>query len=100
MKGRAGAFLFIILTFSASLFAQPQSRAALQITLPKDGQLQLTGLFYETAQGKVFLPAELTRKSRAHADVQSQAKMPDGRMIKLSLRKQGENYLLSLSAQP
>ncbi len=100
MKGRAVAFLFIILTFSASLFAQPQSRAALQITLPKDGQLQLTGLFYETAQGKVFLPAELTRKSQAHADVQSQAKMPDGRMIKLSLRKQGENYLISLSAQP
>ena len=64
--------------------------------------LLLDGLFYETAAGRVVLPAGLTAKSQSIRDRQwqSQARMADGRTVTASARPEGSNFIIRLSAQP
>jgi alpha-glucosidase (family GH31 glycosyl hydrolase) len=62
--------------------------------------LIIDGLFYETAQGRVNLPAELTRAVREKSRFEKQIKMADGRVTKISLVPQKQNFILRLSAQP
>jgi alpha-D-xyloside xylohydrolase len=64
--------------------------------------LQLDGMFYETAQGRTALPGELTAAAR---DVrsrlwQAQMKMSDGRVVQITARPQGKNFIVHMSAQP
>ncbi len=64
--------------------------------------LKLDNMFYETAKGRMDLPAELTAKSR---DVRgkpwaAQAKTADGRIVSISAKPEGKNFIMRLSAQP
>jgi alpha-D-xyloside xylohydrolase len=65
-----------------------------------DRTLKLDGLFYETAKGRTNLPAELTATARSTVRLARQARMADGRVIRLSVIPQGRNFTLLLSAQP
>ncbi len=51
------------------------------------GSLRLDSIFFETGQGRTFLPA-------------NGAPLPDGRTVRLALASEGDNFVLSLSAQP
>lgn len=63
--------------------------------------LKLDGLFYETAKGRVPLPSELTAKALINGHLENSAKMPDGRVVKISLKPDGlNNFLIKLVAQP
>lgn len=62
--------------------------------------LKLDGLFYETASGRTVLPAEATAKAKKNGQLESQTKMADGRVVHVSVKPDGKNFVLSLSAQP
>ncbi|CDM64169.1 TIM-barrel domain-containing protein [Pyrinomonas methylaliphatogenes] len=65
----------------------------------KDRSLLLDGFFYETKGGERFpLPAELTARARDRGA--SEAKMPDGRAVRLSVEREGDDFLLRMSAAP
>jgi alpha-glucosidase (family GH31 glycosyl hydrolase) len=64
--------------------------------------LALDNLFYETAKGRITLPAELTAKSQ---DIRgnpwrSSVKMPDGRIVSATAEPERANFTIRLSAQP
>jgi alpha-glucosidase (family GH31 glycosyl hydrolase) len=64
--------------------------------------LLLDAVFYETAKGRINLPAELTAKSQ---DIRGrpwkgQVKMPDGRIVSASAEPERRNFTIRLSAQP
>jgi alpha-D-xyloside xylohydrolase len=56
------------------------------------GQLKLDGLFYETASGRVTLPASITASG--------EARMPDGRLIRLRVSPQGNAFNILFTATP
>ena len=64
--------------------------------------LRLSGLFYETAAGRTALPANLAADSFVPFDesVNAQVKMPDGRLVKLAVTPDGDDFNLHLSAEP
>ncbi len=102
MKKKIVAFLFIsVLLFTARAFAQSQT---LELVLPAknvgSGKLKLDGLFYETSSGRVFLPTQLTASPKKNGQFEAELKMPDGRTIKLSVVPEGQNFNLSLTANP
>jgi alpha-D-xyloside xylohydrolase len=64
--------------------------------------LKLDGLFYETAEGRILLPEELTN---THAVIgarpgKAQLKMNDGRTVTIEITPQGKNVSVRMSAQP
>ena len=92
--------IFIITALISPVFAQNKTAV---IVLPiknsaQPGNLKLEGLFYETANGKTLLPAELTAKAGKNGQKEAQTKMSDGRTIKLSVMPDGQNFNLSLTA--
>lgn len=64
------------------------------------GALRLDGLFFETAQGRTALPAQLTEKMKASGQFENQIKLADGRIVKISVKPDGANFNINLSAQP
>src|SRR5580704_4571657 len=62
--------------------------------------LRIDGLYIETLQGHIALPAALIATPQKNGAIEGQAKMPDGRVIKLSVTPDGENFTVHLSAQP
>ena len=55
----------------------------------------IDGMFYETKQGRVLLPlTELATNRR----LEHQFKMPDGRTVKLSVKRDDDDYLVNLRA--
>ncbi len=68
---------------------------------PQDGQpaaLRLDGLFYETSEGRVSVPADLVVKGRAA--LEGQAQMPDGRVVTISVKPKGDSFTIELGAEP
>ncbi|MBN1360850.1 MAG: hypothetical protein JW993_09670, partial [Sedimentisphaerales bacterium] len=68
---------------------------------PQAGQpalLRLDGLFFETSAGRVAVPADLAVESGG--TLEGQARMPDGRVVTISVKPQGDSYTLQLSAKP
>src|SRR4051812_19366013 len=47
----------------------------------KSRSLKLDGLFYETAEGRVMLPAQVTAGAKRDGQLDGQAKMADGRVV-------------------
>src|SRR5713101_9457118 len=82
----------------AMLILRSKSLAPLG-TGPDSRSLKLDGLFYETAQGRTALPAQLTAKQKNN-EQESEVRMTDGRVVKLSLKPDGKNFIVRLSAQP
>lgn len=62
--------------------------------------LKLDNLFYETSQGRVSLPVDLTADSRGLAPITRRAKMADGRTVELSVIPAGRNVTIHLRARP
>ena len=65
-----------------------------------DRTLKLDGLFYETASGRTRLPGDLTAIARGPVGLARQAKMADGRVVKLSVTAAGRHFVIRLSATP
>ena len=64
--------------------------------------LRISGLFFETAQGRTVLPAQITKdgkriKSKAW---RGEVRLPDGRQVTANVVPQGKNFMLRLTAQP
>ncbi|MGH7950295.1 MAG: glycoside hydrolase family 31 protein [Limisphaerales bacterium] len=83
--------------FAISIFAVCASKVSAQSTgvLPK-----LDGFFYETAGGKIPLPASLTAQLQNHDFVKTEVRMPDNRLIKMTLKPDGKKFDLHFSATP
>ncbi len=64
--------------------------------------LKLDSLFYETADGRTILPAQLTKEAKAIKDKQwsGEIRMPGGRVVSVSVTPQGNNFVIRLKAQP
>ena len=64
--------------------------------------LRLDRFFYETAQGRTMLPAQLTGKAQNFKSgaAEAQGKTTDGRIATLSVKQEGRNFVIRLSAQP
>jgi alpha-D-xyloside xylohydrolase len=97
--------LVLIFISFAIADAQRANDAALTLTSKNFGSgapLTISGLFYETAQGRTFLPAELTKDARPikGKDWRAQVRMPDGRTVVASVVPQGQNFVFRLTAQP
>lgn len=64
--------------------------------------LRLSGLFYETAAGRTMLPASLDAEPQVPFDeiIKARVKMPDGRVVKLSAMPDGDDFNITLTAEP
>jgi alpha-glucosidase (family GH31 glycosyl hydrolase) len=69
---------------------------------PGSRALRLDGLFYETADGRVALPAALTSSLGAPSagSRTGTATMPDGRTVRLTVNAQGADFVVSFGAEP
>ena len=69
---------------------------------PENRSLQMDGLFFETAGGRVALPAQLTARQRSSRNNQAaeEIRMADGRVVRLSVLPEGNNFNIRLGAQP
>ena len=54
--------------------------------------LRIDGLYIETLQGRVSLPAALIATPQKNGALEGQATMPDGRIVKLSVVPDGANF--------
>src|SRR6186997_1197189 len=102
--------------FSSSMLTMWQERAGAGVTLqsnnlkPRGGAtgaasraLMLDGMFYETAAGRVALPQELTARAPATIGTgrwTGEIRMPDGRLVRLSVSPQGGAFTVALNATP
>lgn len=98
-----------LLTIACALQGQSaqleSGRAILAFPQAQDSDqraLRIDNLFFETEQGRTYLPAGFSGELRAvHANgLEHEGKAPDGRTIRLSVKREGRNFLIHLSAQP
>ena len=64
--------------------------------------LRLDGFFYETAQGRVVFPPEFAQGKGVVAEKpwDAQLKMADGRVVTISVTRQGKNFAVRMNAKP
>lgn len=93
-------FLISLIVIACSLTALSQGSFSLSSKKlsPVNGKqsLEISGLFYETVTGRVWLPAEMTARAKSGKFV-STAKMQDGRTVTLTCVQTGSNFIISLS---
>jgi alpha-glucosidase (family GH31 glycosyl hydrolase) len=109
---RMSIWLLLFLVVPAFGLAQtaspvPMEHGQAELSLPQGSSpqnraLRLDRFFYETAQGRIILPALLTDKAQNFQSgvAETQARMADGRTVTLSLKREGSNFVIRLSAQP
>jgi alpha-D-xyloside xylohydrolase len=96
----------LLATLAGCANPKPVSKSAALVldseNLTAQRALKFDGLFYETAQGRVALPAELTAKAKSITGNPwaGEVTMSDDRTVKMSLTPEGHNVILRLSAQP
>jgi alpha-D-xyloside xylohydrolase len=96
MKKYCAGFIFSVL--GAALLAvgcatQPTSRS------PASALSRLDGLYYETTNhSRTLLPKSLL--TAAQSAGRGETKMPDGRIVRLTIERSGGNFEVSLTAQP
>jgi alpha-D-xyloside xylohydrolase len=110
MKTKILISLCILLGFSAQYYAQSLNKNGAVLVLRSNGlkptrsgrSLKLDGLFYETANGRIDLPAGLTspRQGIGRTGWSAQARMPDGHVVTVSIEPQGRNFDVSFKATP
>jgi len=61
--------------------------------------LKISGLFFETAAGRTMLSEEITARQRNNR-LEGEVTLPGGRVVKLTLEPEGENFNIRVSAQP
>jgi len=64
--------------------------------------LRLDGIFYETAEGRVILPPELTAGNSGVSGKpwKAQSKMADGRVVTVAVSPEGKDFAVRMSAAP
>lgn len=62
--------------------------------------LKLDGLFFETAQGVVLLPSQLSTVVRNETQLERRAQLADGRVVTLRAKREGKNFDVRLTAEP
>src|SRR5882672_9845191 len=73
------------------LFEKGESQATLVLrSQVKNNPLKLDGLFFETAQGRIELPAGLTGQTQSDR-AEAHVTMTDGRVVTVSVRQEGKN---------
>ena len=101
--------LLLILILATSLISTPvqsrQNSAAIVLqsgNLKQGRSLKLDGLFYETAAGRIALPASLTGGVRTVGGTRwsGETRMPDGRSIGLTVSPQAGAFTIALTATP
>jgi alpha-glucosidase (family GH31 glycosyl hydrolase) len=102
--------LVCILLLCLSVIGQAQTGAGVDgagltlvsRNLASNAPLKLSGLFYETANGRTFLPEQLTKNARpiSASAWWGQVDMPDGRTVTASVVPQAQNFIIHLTAQP
>ena len=86
--------------------AQPErGQAVLVLPQGEDSEkraLRIDNLYFETKQGRTYLPAGFSGELRTiHANgLRNQAKVSDGRTVDLAVERQGHNFVIRMSAQP
>src|SRR2546429_3681611 len=101
------ALVALLSILKASRAQPPKNGDEATLVLESDSlagtsNLKLNGLFYETANGRTMLPAQLTRGARAIRDKpwSGEVRMPDGRVVSVSVTPQSNNFVIRLRAQP
>lgn len=82
------SFLFVTAVFSGKLSAAPVAGA-----VPK-----FNSLFYETAAGRTMLPDGMVAEAQKNGHCKT--RMSDGRVVKVSVEREGKNLDLEFSAKP
>ncbi len=82
---------YAIILILAMLGAQQQPTKTGLVLKAKNCSLQMDGLFYETAKGRVALPTDLSGGKR---------KMPDGRTVTIAVVQRGRDFEVRTSARP
>ena len=62
--------------------------------------LKLDGLFYETAAGRIVLPVIPFTRAPDGLGQQAETKMPDGRVVTISVKPEGNDFSIHLAAAP
>jgi len=73
-----------------------------QVPGPEGRVLKIDGLFFETAVGRTTLPGQLTARQRNSRNSQAadEARLADGRVVRLSVQPEGDNFIIRMGAQP
>src|SRR5438270_9992472 len=108
MKIRFLTCISLVLIFTTGEAQQPRTNvdaAALILSSSKlaaKEPLRLDGLFFETANGRTMLPAQLTEGAKAIKDKpwSGEVRMPEGRTVSVNVTPQGKNFVIRLNAQP
>ncbi|MBE3073009.1 MAG: hypothetical protein IMZ67_08540 [Acidobacteria bacterium] len=104
----AGLLVSSLSVAAFAVHALEQSPAGTALVLPAPrlktlsgapGALSVDGLFVETARGRTALPPELTPPPGASSWTR-RATLADGRVVSLSVGREGDRMTLSLAAQP
>jgi len=106
------AGLGVLLTFTGAQASEPDeehhggSMLSIPLSIAADGhnqagdRLTLDDFYYQTASGRSLLPETLTANLHPDENSDRHLRMPDGRMVRLSLKRQASDFLVSLSAEP
>src|ERR1017187_738343 len=89
--------------FASILLAGCTSTRTVTVSLPAPSKIcpfKIDGLFYETATGRTPLPAIPFTKTQAGPGQQAETKMPDGRVVTISVTPDGNDFSIRLSATP
>jgi alpha-glucosidase (family GH31 glycosyl hydrolase) len=89
--------------FASILLAGCTSTRTVTVSLPASSKicpLKIDGLFYETATGRTPLPVIPFIQAPDGSGQQAETKMPDGRVVKISVKPDGNDFSIRLSATP
>ena len=89
--------------FASILLAGCTSTRTVTVSLPASSKicpLKIDGLFYETATGRTLLPVIPFIQAPDGSGQQAETKMPDGRVVKISVTPDGNDFSIRLSATP
>ena len=109
MKGYALAASAVLLAAHGGLLGAASKAPAASLEIPspvplraaavaQQSALRIDGLYFETANGRVHLPAALTSAVAIGAGGGSEARMPNGRVVRLTVTREGRHRTLRLSA--
>lgn len=106
MTGRRGlALVAAVLVATGAARAQEPSaepRPPLSLSLTADGgpSVSIDGVYFETAAGRIPLPAAMMRPLAAGGAASREFLLPDDRVVRLALVPEGRTYAVRLSADP
>ena len=94
---------FFLLSVCHQVFGQQQGAT---LVLPSQSlagpakNLKIDGFFYSTPAGRTTLPLSLSTAARGPGSKESsrEAKMPDGRVVRITITPQAGNFIIRLSA--